>query len=133
MIQKNSILRNFDNSGISIIKCIEVLSKRKESKLLDFVKFVIKKFSKFKKRRVIKVKKNILYKGVILTQNLFYKRKNGFFIKFDIIKVIGISKRKLLGSRIKGNIMKEVKKLLNIKKKKSDIIRKIILKSRFIL
>ena len=133
MIQKNSILRNFDNSGISIIKCIEVLSKRKESKLLDFVKFVIKKFSKFKKRRVIKVKKNILYKGVILTQNLFYKRKNGFFIKFDIIKVIGISKRKLLGSRIKGNIMKEVKKLLNIKKKRSDIIRKIILKSRFIL
>lgn len=132
MIQKNSLLRSFDNSGISILKCISVLSKRKESKLLDFIKFSIKKFSKYKKRRIVKVKKSIIYKGIILTQKLFYQRKNGFFIKFNLIKVIGVLNNKLLGSRIKGNILKEIKKLLFISKKKSDLIRKIILKSKFI-
>ena len=39
MVQKNSIIKNGDNSGISFIRCIDILNKKKESKLLDFIKF----------------------------------------------------------------------------------------------
>ena len=118
MIQKNSLIRNFDNSGISVLKCIGVLSNRKESKILDYIKFSIKKFSKFKKRRIVKVKKKSIYKGLLITINFFIQRKNGFFIKFDFLKVIGLLNNKMLGTRIKGNIQKEIKSLIYIKKKK---------------
>ena len=114
------------------MKCIAVKSIRKNSRLLDFIRFSIKKLSKFKKRRIVKVKKSIVYTGILLTSNFFIQRKNGFFIKFDFIKSIGIENKKIMGTRIKGNLQKEIKKLLLIKKKRSDLIRKIILKSKFI-
>merc|ERR1711994_752330 len=125
MVQKNSIIKNGDNSGISFIRCIDILNKNKESKLLDYIKFSIKKFSKYKKRRIVKVKKSLIYKGLILSINFFIQRKNGFFIKFDNTKSIGFLNNKLLGTRLKGNSFKELKSLLFINKKKSDIIRKI--------
>lgn len=114
------------------MKCVAIKSVRKNSKLLDFIKFTIKKLSKFKKRRLVKVKKGVIYSGIILTTNSFIQRKNGFFIKFDFIKSIGLTDKKILGSAIRGNIQKEIKKLLIIKKKRSDLVRKIILKSKFI-
>ena len=133
MVQKNSIIKNGDNSGISFIRCIDILNKNKESKLLDYIKFSIKKFSKYKKRRIVKVKKSLIYKGLILSINFFIQRKNGFFIKFDNIKSIGFLNNKLLGTRLKGNSFKELKSLLYINKKRSDIIRKIFLKTKFIV
>ena len=133
MVQKNSIIKNGDNSGISFIRCIDVLNKKKESKLLDFIKFSIKKFSKYKKRRIVKVKKSLIYKGLILSINFFIQRKNGFFLKFDSIKSVGFLNNKLLATRLKGNSFKELKSLLFINKKKSDIIRKIFLKTKFII
>ena len=114
------------------MKCVAIKSVRKNSKLLDFIKFTIKKLSKFKKRRLVKVKKGIIYSGIILTSNSFIQRRNGFFIKFDFIKSIGLTDKKILGSSIRGNIQKEIKKLLIIKKKRSDLVRRIILKSKFI-
>merc|ERR1711994_509760 len=125
MVQKHGIIKNGDNSGISFIRCIDILNKKKESKLLDFIKFSIKKFSKYKKRRIVKVKKSLIYKGLILSINFFIQRKNGFFLKFDSIKSIGFLNNKLLATRLKGNSFKELKSLLFINKKKSDIIRKI--------
>lgn len=133
MVQKNSIIKNGDNSGISYIRCIDVLNKNKESKLLDYIKFSIKKFSKYKKRRIVKVKKSLIYKGLILSINFFVQRKNGFFIKLDNIKSIGFLNNKLLGTRLKGNSFKELKNLLYINKKRSDIIRKIFLKTKYII
>ena len=133
MVQKNSIIKNGDNSGISFIRCIDILNKKKESKLLDFIKFSIKKFSKYKKRRIVKVKKSLIYKGLILSINFFIQRKNGFFLKFDSIKSVGFLNNKLLATRLKGNSFKELKSLLFINKKKSDIIRKIFLKTKFII
>ena len=132
IVQKNSIIKNSDNSGISLLRCIEVLNKNRQSKLLDFIKFSIKKFSKFKKRRVVKVKKSLIYKGIILSVNFFIQRKNGFFLKFDQIKSIGFQNDKLLGTRLKGNVFKELKLLSHTNKKKSDLIRKIFLKTKFI-
>lgn len=132
IVQKNSIIKNSDNSGISLLRCIEVLNKNRQSKLLDFIKFSIKKFSKFKKRRVVKVKKSLIYKGIILSVNFFIQRKNGFFLKFDQIKSIGFQNDKLLGTRLKGNVFKELKLLNHTNKKKSDLIRKIFLKTKFI-
>ena len=114
------------------MRCIEVLSKRRQSKLLDFIKFSIKKFSKYKKRRIVKVKKSLIYKGIILSVNFFIQRKNGFFLKFDNIKSIGFQNDKLLGTRLKGNIFKELKILNFTNKKKSDLVRKIFLKTKFI-
>ena len=132
IVQKNSIIKNSDNSGISLLRCIEVLNKNRQSKLLDFIKFSIKKFSKFKKRRVVKVKKSLIYKGIILSVNFFIQRENGFFLKFDQIKSIGFQNDKLLGTRLKGNVFKELKLLNYTNKKKSDLIRKIFLKTKFI-
>lgn len=133
MVQKGSIIKSGDNSGISFLNCIGILSKRKESKIFDFIKFSIKKFSKFKKRRIIKVKKSEVYKGLIMSTNSFLYRKNGFFLKFDIIRSIGLKDGKLLGSLFYINTFKEIKNLLLIKKKRVNLIRKIILKSKFIL
>ena len=62
----------------------------------------------------------------------FLERKNGFFIKFDSIRVVSFLNNKLLGTRIYCNLFKEIKLFLFINKKKSDLIRKIILKSKFI-
>ena len=115
------------------MRCIEVLSKSRQSRLLDFIKFSIKKFSKYKKRRIVKVKKSLIYKGLILSINFFIQRKNGFFLKFDSIKSVGFLNNKLLATRLKGNSFKELKSLLFINKKKSDIIRKIFLKTKFII
>ena len=132
MIQKNSIVRCGDNSGVSFLKCIGILGKNKISKLLNFIKFSVKKFSKFKKRRVVKVKKSLVYKGLIVSLNFFLERKNGFFIKFDSIRIVSFLNNKLLGTRIYCNLFKEIKLFLFINKKKSDLIRKIILKAKFI-
>ena len=133
MVQKGSIIKSGDNSGISFLNCISVINKRKESKIFDFIRFSIKKFSKFKKRRIVKVKKSIVYKGLIMSINHFLYRKNGFFLKFDVIKSIGLRDNKLLGTLIYVNTFREIKNLLLIKKKRVSLIRKIILKSKFIL
>ena len=123
-----------DNSGVSLVKCIGTFGKKKYASLLDYIKFSIKKLSKYKKRRIIKVKKNSLYKSLILTINFFIQRLNGFFIKFDIIKSITLdNNNKLISTRIKGNVYRELKSLLFENKKNSDLIRKIFLKTRFSL
>ena len=49
------------------------------------------------------------------------------------IKSVGFLNNKLLAIRLKGNSFKELKSLLFINKKKSDIIRKIFLKTKFII
>ena len=133
MVQKGSIIKNGDNSGISFLNCISIISKKKESKIFDFIRFSIKKFSKFKKRRIVKVKKSLVYKGLILSVNVFLFRINGFFLKFDVIKSIGVQDQKLLGTIIYINTFREIKNLLLVKKKRINLIRKIILKSKFIL
>ena len=79
MVQKGSIIKNGDNSGISFLNCISIISKKKESKIFDFIRFSIKKFSKFKKRRIVKVKKSLVYKGLILSVNVFYLEQMDFF------------------------------------------------------
>merc|ERR1712018_1125535 len=88
---KNSIVKNVDNTGISFVKCIGILSKKKYASIIEYIRFSIKKFSKFKKRRIIKIKKDVLYKGLILAINFFVQRLNGFFIKFDKIKIVTLS------------------------------------------
>ena len=133
MIQKNSIIKNGDNSGISFIRCIDIVGKNRISKVFNLIKFSIKKLSKFKKRRQVKVQKGKVYDGLILTINVFLKRLNGFFIKFDNIKSIGFLSNKILGSRIYCNSLKELNNLFFINKKNSDLIRKIVFKSKFLI
>ena len=82
---------------------------------------------------MVKVKKSTIYLGIVLSINFFKGRKNGFFIKLDNLKVIGFKNNKLLGTKLKGNCFRELKKLIFIKKKKSFLIRNILFKYTHVL
>lgn len=113
MIIIGSKLYNIDNSGSKIVKCIKVYN----SKLAKVGNFILISLVKFISN--IKLKKKLLYFGLIITSTYWILRKDGLFLKSFKNTILLFSKNyKFLGTRIYGILFKEIK-FLNCKELKT--------------
>lgn len=114
MLQKETKVFTFDNSGAYLLKCIHIMGTKKYGFVGDLIKVVIKKFKKKKKL----IKKQIYYGLVVCTTNLLY-RLEGMYIKSDVNKILVLNKdnKQFLGTRISGPVYKEICQIVDGKKK----------------
>ena len=112
MIQQQTILKVYDNSGAKKVKCIKVLGgcKKKVAKLGNIVAVSIKELRN-KSKHISKVKKGEVHKALILHTKTKQFSKDGSTVNSDINAVCLINKQlKPFGSRVLGPIPKTFKK-----------------------
>lgn len=96
MLFKNSKIKVIDNSSVLIAKIITIISNKKTGNIGSLINIVACKIKK--KKKILKKK---LYFGLILTTKFLIKRRNGFFLKFDLNKLLILnSNLELYGTRI---------------------------------
>lgn len=104
---------NSDNTGVKLLKCINIKGNKKYGLVGDLLSIVVNKFRMKKKL----LKKHIYYGLVISTINPYY-RLEGVFIKSDANRLLVLNKDKqFLGTRIYGPIYKEIRRIVDGKKK----------------
>lgn len=109
MVYKNTLVRNIDNSGAIIVKCIHILNRGPKSRanIGDILIVIVKTYRANKK-----VKKKEMFKAVVVRTRYKKKRVGGFFINGTTSAVILLNKQgNPLGTRILGPVFKEVKKV----------------------
>ena len=118
-----------DNSGAKIAKCIKIINKKKYISIGNILLVSLKKFFNRKK-----IKKRIIYIGLIIGIKYWVFRLDGTFIKFFSNNLLLFNKQfKFIGTRIYGLIFKEVK-IKNLKEKKyKNYFHKIITYSSFMI
>jgi large subunit ribosomal protein L14 len=124
MLQKESKLNPYDNSGVRLVKCIRVLGKSKIFGYVgDLLSVVIREF-KLKKKLI---KKKIYY-GLIISMKVPLYRKDGIIIRSSLNRIVLLSSDNLqfLGTRIYGPIYKEIVNITDKKKKKTQKFAKIV-------
>ncbi len=95
-----------DNSGARLLKCIDVLNKKKTLGFIGDTLLVSVK--KAIHRR--KLKKKLLYFGLIVSTKSYSLRADGTIIKFSSNRVLIFSKTfKFLGTRIYGGVAKDIR------------------------
>lgn len=130
LFKESSNFKVADNSGAIKIKCIGLFKgpKKKIAKLNDWILCVVKKYNPKKK-----LKKKIIYFGLVISIVFNTKRKDGSIIRFAFNRVLLFSKDyKFLGTRVYGPICKEFKMGIRSLKFK-DQIRKIVSYSQYTL
>lgn len=112
MIQQQTVLKIYDNSGAKKVKCIKVLGgyKKKIAKLGDTIVVSIKELRN-KSKKISKVKKGEVHRALLLHTKSKQTNKDGSTFFSDINSVCLINKQfKPLSSRILGPIPKKFKK-----------------------
>jgi len=113
MLQKETKIINADNTGVKLLKCINIKGNKKYGLIGDLLSIVVNKFRMKKKL----LKKHIYYGLVISTISYLY-RLEGIFIKSDSNRLVILNKDKqFLGTRIYGPIYKEIRRIVDGKKK----------------
>lgn len=110
MIIKESIVYSADNSGAKFLTCIDVLNKNNSvANIGDTVLVTVQKFVHRKK-----LKKKLIYFGLLVTVKQYTQRLDGSTIKFCSNRVLVFSKQfKFLGTRVYGGISKDIRFKLN--------------------
>ena len=112
MIQQQTILKVYDNSGAKKVKCIKTLGgfKKKIARLGDIVVVSIK-YLRNKSKKISKVKKGEVHRALLLHTKSKQTNKDGSTFFSDINSVCLINKQfKPVGSRILGPVTKNFKK-----------------------
>lgn len=106
MITKESIVYSADNSGAKFLKCIDVSNKRNSIAFIGNIILVsVKKFIHRKK-----LKKKLIYFGLLFATKQYTHRLDGSIIKFCSNRILVFSKQfKFLGTRIYGGISKDIR------------------------
>jgi len=113
MLQKETKIINADNTGVKLLKCINIKGNKKYGLIGDLLSIVVNKFRMKKKL----LKKHIYYGLVISTISYSY-RLEGIFIKSDLNRLVVLNKdNQFLGTRIYGPIYKEIRRIVDGKKK----------------
>jgi large subunit ribosomal protein L14 len=104
MIQKQTILKSADNSGIRFAKCIEIYASNGIINSLILVSIKNLKYTQ-------KIKKGQLFKAIIVRSNYRLQRKTGNFMLFDQNSIILLDKKnEIYSTRIFGPISNELRK-----------------------
>ncbi|XXS36654.1 MAG: 50S ribosomal protein L14 [Candidatus Nasuia deltocephalinicola] len=107
MIQTETILKVCDNSGAKFVKCIKIMgsSKKRYAYIGDLLKVSIKKLSLNSK-----LKKGDVFNAILIRSVFGFKRSNGFLFNFKENSVLLLNnKMEIIGSRIFGPVIKELK------------------------
>ena len=114
MIQQQTILKVSDNSGAKTVRCIKVLGgfKKKYASLGDIIVVSVQTLRDQLKKKVSKVKKKDIYRDLIIIKKVYYKKKNGFYVKFQENSVALINKQ---GNPVATRIIGPIAKILNKK------------------
>jgi large subunit ribosomal protein L14 len=120
MIIPQTILKVVDNSGASLVKCFNVLKKRKTvGRLGDIIVGSVKETRALEdtkaNSRVQKVTKGQVVHGVIVRCKKESRRPDGTYVRFDdnAVVLIDIDKKKGVtpkGTRITGIVGQELRK-----------------------
>jgi large subunit ribosomal protein L14 len=117
MLQSQTLLKIIDNSGAKVGKCLAIFknSNKNNAKPGDLVLISLEKTQNIitlKKLNVLKKKQ--LFVGLIVTTKCPFKKKSGFYYKFNENTAILLDKNKnLLGNRVNGLVLKEFKQKFN--------------------
>lgn len=110
MIKVGSTLIVLDNSGGRRVKCIKLFNKsaRNSSSVGDIVLVSLKTLRRIIKKR--KVKKNVMYLGVIVSTKKYVNRRNGVSVNSAFNYIVLLNKEKnLIGKRIRGCVFQELR------------------------
>ena len=111
MIQLNTKLHVFDNSGIKTVKCIRIFNEKNKFAFL----LVAVKTLRLKQKAKPKIKKGSIIFAYLLKKTSIYVRFSGLKTKADTNGVILLNKQfQPISSRIAGVIPKQFK-LLGLK------------------
>jgi ribosomal protein L14 len=110
MINKEAKIRTSDNSDAQVVMCIHSNKKRhkcKKTSLGNFIKGTIKR--RIYRRNVLKKRVNWILIGATRRK---IQRLSGESVQFNSIKAIVVDekKSKVMGSRIKGVLPKELRR-----------------------
>lgn len=107
MIYKHSVLNIIDNCGARKAKCIHIIGKYRWAKVGDLIFIVLRKFFNLQK----KVKKGVIYLGIVIGVKYWNNRNNGFYYKFFDNRILVFNLQfKFLATRVYGILSKEFKK-----------------------
>lgn len=108
MIQPRTMLKVADNTGAKIVQCFRVLcgTRHRYAQIGDVIVGTVKEAEP---RRL--VKKHDIVRAVIIRQKKTFRRKNGFYIRFDdnAIVILEEKTKNPKGGRIFGPVAKEMK------------------------
>lgn len=114
MLQKETVVKSADNTGVKSLKCIHIEKKKQKiASIGDLIYLVVKKF--IKKKNLVKKK---IYFGLVINIKQYVYRQDGFYIKSDLNQVLLLSKenKQFLGTRIYSPIYKELRFIVEGKK-----------------
>lgn len=123
MIKKQTKLYSSDNSGAKLLKCIGFFhgNKHLNGRIMETINVSIRKLKKtIIKKKIIKKTKN---KAIIVSARFNKKRRGGSYATYKKNRVILVTNQnKLIGTRIKGPIDKNLHRFRNIKKQQKKQI-----------
>ena len=110
MILPSTVIITMDNSGARRVRCIKIYKKpgRKSAQTGDLIQIIV---VKLRNRGFIRVKKGELHTAVVSRiSSTVFRKKKGYFIKFDANSVIILSKKKMpIGTRFFGPCAREIR------------------------
>lgn len=112
MILIATVTTTMDNSGARHVRCIKVYQKpgRAKATVGDLIKVII---LDLRNRGLIRVKKSEMHVALVTRVSVpLFRKKSGYFFKFDSSSVILLAKKNLspTGTRIFGPCSKELRK-----------------------
>jgi large subunit ribosomal protein L14 len=116
MIQAGSLLKIVDNSGITLVKCIKVLTtfKSRIAYMGDLIIVSVKHMNpkKLKKIKMLRRKrylKGSLHRAMLIRSCSFFKRMPSIIIRFNENSAIIVNKKKIpLTNRVYGPVLREL-------------------------
>lgn len=116
MVQVNTLLKVVDKTGVSLVRCIKVLTSLKSriAYIGDVLVVGIRRINPKRYKRAKFYRKKNYLKGTIhralLIRGCFnFKRFSGVFIKFNENSVVLVNKKKVpISNRIYGPVLREL-------------------------
>jgi large subunit ribosomal protein L14 len=116
MVQAGSLLKVVDKSGVTLVRCIKVLTsiKSRIAYIGDMLIVSVRRVNPKKLKRVKLLKRKRYYKGTIhramlIRSCVMFKRTPSVLIKFNENSVIFVNKKRVpLTNRVYGPILREL-------------------------
>lgn len=111
MIQEQTLIKVFDNSGAKNAKCIKVLNKKSKAEIGDLIIVTITQINKNYNFRISKIKKGSIFLAIVVGLKKIRNTKKSTLLLTNENSVCLLNKqKKLLASRINKSISKDLKK-----------------------